>query len=215
MGKRSGLFVTWFLLLAFVILFYYLLHNTNHPLLFYSIAGMVMLLSLACFLLLLLRYKFNWKTIVYTPLIGLLLIFIVRHSLDQRIHFALQSTLSRELPGVVLSIKEISAGHAGWAKPVDLPGHDADETRSEGHFFPSLPHYQSEAILADHPAPDEIDTVSYRFVVKQPYFIDGKDISAKYCFVWGACSYFYKGYADVNVQTGEVIGLKIVYRDLK
>lgn len=33
--------------------------------------------------------------------------------------------------------------------------------------------------------------------------------------VWGMCSYFYNGYADINLKTGEVIGLKIEYRDIK
>ncbi|WP_028552820.1 hypothetical protein [Paenibacillus sp. UNC451MF] len=214
MGKRIGLFLIWLFLFVFGCLYYYLLHNTNQPLLFYSTACLIIVLCLTCFLLLLQRYRFDWKTIAGTLFLGLLLVFVVRQGLDQRMNFNLQNTLSRELPGVILDIKA-SSYHAVWARPIDPQGNYGNETRTEGHFFPSLPYSQSEVVLADHPAEDNVDTISYRFIIKQPYFVDNKDVSAKYCFVLGVCSYFYKGYADVNAQTGEVIGLKIVYSDIK
>ncbi|WP_282935859.1 hypothetical protein [Paenibacillus sp. RC67] len=215
MGKRIGFSLIRLFLFLSGLLYYYLLHNTNQPLLFYSTASMVIVLSLVCFLLLLHRRRFDWRTIVGSFLLGLLLVFVVRQGLDQRRDFALQNALNHELPGVIIDIREKSANNARWAKPTDPQGNYGNETRTKGHFFPSLPYYQSEVILTDHPAEENGDTISYRFVIKQPYFLDNKDVSAKYCIVWGVCGYFYKGYADVNVQTGEVIGLKIVYSDMK
>lgn len=214
MVKQIGVKLIWLFLFLSCLLFYYLLRNTNQPLLFYSVTGMVIILCLVCFLLQLLQNSFRWRMVVSILFLGLLLVFVVRQSLDQRMNFYLQNSVRSELPGVVLDIKARSEHNAHWANPAISPESNSDETRTNGHFFPRLPHYWSEAMLADHPAQD-VDTVSYRFIIKQPYIVDDKDVSAKYCFVWGVCSYFYKGYADVNVQTGEVVGLRIEYRDMK
>lgn len=211
MKKRSFLTYLNLSIVGCLIAFIYFLRNVNDEIIFYSAAFIVIVLCASSIFIQIKRYKL--KAVIGTILLGLSIVFVVRAGLERN-NFYLQGVLHGYLPSASLQIMGKEQYNADLAKPTTMQGGYSNEVRTTGKFHPSLPYHQSEAILVDRHSPEN-NSVSYRFIFKKPYTIDNKDVSSKWCIVWGVCSYFYNGYADINPSTGEVIGLKIQYRDIK
>ncbi|MEC0207442.1 hypothetical protein P4H70_00645 [Paenibacillus ehimensis] len=213
MKKRTVLTYLNFSIVCLLPVFIYLRRNMDNKFIFYSAATIVTVLCLLSLFLLIKRYKNSLISYVGIVLLGLSMIFVVRESLDQRMNFYLQEALTNYLPSASLEIKGEKQYNVNLAKPM-LGQNLKNEKRTLGKFYPELPYHQSELFLVDKYLPGN-PSVSYRFVFKKPYQIDNQDMSKKACIVWGMCSYFYHGYADIDLKTGEVIGLKIQYMDIK
>ncbi|WP_157261691.1 hypothetical protein [Paenibacillus sp. A3] len=204
MKKRSFLTYLNLSIVGCLIAFIYILRNVNDELIFYSAAFIVIVLCASSIFIQIKRFKL--KAVIGTIFFGLSIVFVVRAGLDQRNNFYLQGALHGYLPSASLKIMGKEQYNANLAKPTTMQ--DRYPNEATGRFYPSLPYHQSEAVLVDRHSPEN-NSVSYRFIFKKPYTIDNKDVSSKWCIVWGVCSYFYNGYADINPSTGEVIGLKI------
>lgn len=183
---------------------------------FYTVGSIVILFILLCGILLIIKYKKEFKIYLILLMFGSCAFYVFTLCKHQAENYKLENIVDQFLPNASLKIIGEKQKDVFIAEPMEIQKDQyKDEQRVEGEFFPRLPYHLSEVVLLHNNTNEFKKVVSYKFVFKKSYSIDNEEVTKKACYAWKVCNYFFHGYVDMDESSGEVINLKIQYRDLK
>lgn len=183
---------------------------------FYTFGSITLLIILFSGILLIIKYKKGFIIYLILLMYGSCAFYVFNIGTHQVENYKLEYVVDQFLPNASLNIIGENQQEVLLAKPMEIQKDQyKDEQRVEGEFFPKLPYHFSEVVLFHSNSNELKEVVSYKFVFKKSYIIDNEEVSKKACFAWKVCNYFFNGYVDIDKSSGEVINLKIQYRDLK
>ncbi|TBL75651.1 hypothetical protein [Paenibacillus thalictri] len=201
-----------FLLTVVIFVLFYVIARpyqySMSPFEFYGISYGFVLLCLIRFIMALLKRPFRKaRFLLLFVVLSLMSYYTYIEYKDQTVNFRIQNKISAYLPDVPLNI-----AYYQRLDPQTVQAYYLDEEPPSNNLSQEK---GTKAVYVKKPIPAGQSVDQYTLLFKAPYAINDADISAKQCFNFIMCNYYYSGEVLLDPDSGELLGLSLYNKGIE